>query len=124
MAHVSVDDQAAAGSTRRWRTQVAVGALFLLALILGYGTPSRAAGADDVLGEEVVELESRGVTVHGAVLVPYEASSPDRKPAIALVHGAGPLGIVLADDPATPGRLVPIALIVAGIVALRLFSAA
>jgi quaternary ammonium compound-resistance protein SugE len=34
------------------------------------------------------------------------------------------LGIVLAGDPATPGRLVPIALIVAGIVALRLFSAA
>ena len=33
------------------------------------------------------------------------------------------LGIVLAGDPATPGRLVPIALIVAGIVALRLFSA-
>jgi quaternary ammonium compound-resistance protein SugE len=34
------------------------------------------------------------------------------------------LGIVLAGDPATPDRLVPIALIVAGIVALRLFSAA
>ena len=34
------------------------------------------------------------------------------------------LGIVLAGDPATPGRLVPIALIGAGIVALRLFSAA
>ena len=34
------------------------------------------------------------------------------------------LGIVLAGDPATPGRLVPIALIMAGIVALRLFSTA
>ena len=34
------------------------------------------------------------------------------------------LGIVLAGDPATPGRLVPISLIVAGIVALKLFSAA
>ena len=34
------------------------------------------------------------------------------------------LGIVLAGDPATPGRIVSIALIVAGIVALRLFSAA
>ena len=34
------------------------------------------------------------------------------------------LGIVLAGDPATPGRLVPIALIVVGIVALKLFSAA
>ena len=34
------------------------------------------------------------------------------------------LGIVLAGDPAAPGRLIPIALIVAGIVALRLFSTA
>ena len=34
------------------------------------------------------------------------------------------LGMVLAGDPATPGRLVPIALIVVGIIALRLFSAA
>lgn len=34
------------------------------------------------------------------------------------------LGIVLAGDPATPGRLGPIALIVAGIVALRLFGGA
>ena len=34
------------------------------------------------------------------------------------------LGIVLAGDPATPGRLIPIALIVAEIVALRLFSTA
>src|ERR671916_2732485 len=33
------------------------------------------------------------------------------------------LGIVLAGGPAPPGSLVPIALIVAGIVALRLFSA-
>ncbi len=33
-------------------------------------------------------------------------------------------GIVVAGDPANSGRLVPIALIVAGIVALRLFSAA
>jgi quaternary ammonium compound-resistance protein SugE len=34
------------------------------------------------------------------------------------------LGLVLFGDPATPGRLVPIALIVIGIVALRLFSPA
>ncbi len=33
-------------------------------------------------------------------------------------------GIILAGDSASPGRLVPIALIVAGIVAVRLFSAA
>ncbi len=32
------------------------------------------------------------------------------------------LGLVLFGDPATPGRLVPIALIVIGIFALRLFS--
>lgn len=34
------------------------------------------------------------------------------------------LGIALAGDPATPGQLMPIALIVTGIVALPLFSAA
>ena len=34
------------------------------------------------------------------------------------------LGIVLAGDPATLGRLVPIALIVVGIIALKLFSTA
>jgi quaternary ammonium compound-resistance protein SugE len=34
------------------------------------------------------------------------------------------LGIVLAGDPATLGRLAPIALIVVGIIALKLFSAA
>ena len=34
------------------------------------------------------------------------------------------LGIVLAGDPATLGRLVPIALIVLGIIPLKLFSAA
>lgn len=32
------------------------------------------------------------------------------------------LGILLAGEPATPGRLIPIALIVVGLVALRLFS--
>ncbi len=38
--------------------------------------------------------------------------------------GAVTLGIVIFGDPVTLGRLIPIALIVAGIVALRLFSAA
>ena len=33
------------------------------------------------------------------------------------------LGMLLFGDPATPGRLIPLALIVAGIVTLRLFSA-
>ena len=32
------------------------------------------------------------------------------------------LGILTFDDPATPGRIIPLALIVAGIIALRLFS--
>ena len=40
------------------------------------------------------------------------------------VIGTVVLGIVLAGDPATLGRLVPIALIVVGIIALKLFSAA
>ncbi len=34
------------------------------------------------------------------------------------------VGIVLFGDPATPGRLLPIALIVAGIISLRLLSPA
>ena len=38
--------------------------------------------------------------------------------------GTVALGIVLAGDPARSGRLLPVALIVAGIVALRLFSGA
>ena len=64
------------------------GALLLLALVVGYGAPSHAA--DDGLREEAVRFESGGVTLHGTVLVPEQASLPDRKPAIALVHGAGP----------------------------------
>jgi uncharacterized protein len=75
---------------KRWRTPIVLGALLLLALIVGRGAPSRAAGADDALSEEAVRFESGGVTLHGTVLVPDEPSSPGRKPAIALVHGAGP----------------------------------
>jgi uncharacterized protein len=70
---------------RRWRAPIA---LLLLTLIVGYGTPSRAA--DDAISEEVVRFESAGVTLRGTVLVPDGASSPDRKPAIVLVYGAGP----------------------------------
>jgi dienelactone hydrolase len=75
---------------KRRRTPIALGALLFLTLTVGNGAPSRAAGVDDGLGEEVVRFESAGVTLHGTVLVPDEASSPDRKPAMALVHGAGP----------------------------------
>lgn len=38
--------------------------------------------------------------------------------------GTVTLGLRVAGDPATPGRLIPIALIVAGVVGLRLFSGA
>lgn len=38
--------------------------------------------------------------------------------------GAIMLGILISGDPATPGRLIPLALIVVGIVALRVFSGA
>lgn len=38
--------------------------------------------------------------------------------------GAVTLGILIFGDPATPGRLIPLALIVVGIVGLRLFSGA
>jgi len=34
------------------------------------------------------------------------------------------LGILVADDPATPGRLVSIGLIVAGVISLRFFAGA
>lgn len=36
--------------------------------------------------------------------------------------GTVALGIALGDDPATAGRLVPIALIVAGVIGLRVFG--
>ncbi len=38
--------------------------------------------------------------------------------------GAVLLGILISGDPATAGRLIPIALIVAGVVGLRLFGGA
>lgn len=71
-----------------WRVQIALGALSLLTLLVGLGAPSREA--DAALGEEVVRFESGGVTLHGTILVPDEPPSQGRKPAIALVHGAGP----------------------------------
>jgi pimeloyl-ACP methyl ester carboxylesterase len=59
----------------------------LLALIVSYGAEARAA---DEIYEEAVWFESNGVTLHGTLLIPYGASGQGRKPAIALVHGAGP----------------------------------
>jgi uncharacterized protein len=75
-----------------WRRMpVVFVALLLLALIVGYGAPSRAVGAEADVREEAVRFESSGVTLRGTVLVPEEASSASgRYPAIALVHGAGP----------------------------------
>jgi hypothetical protein len=54
------------------RTLIALGTLLLLKLIVGHETPSRAAGADDALSEEVVRFESDGATLHGTVLVPED----------------------------------------------------
>jgi uncharacterized protein len=69
---------------------IALGALLLFALIVGNGVPSHVASADEALREEAVRFESPGATLHGAVLVPDGSSSTGRKPAVALVHGAGP----------------------------------
>lgn len=71
-------------------TQIVLGSLLIVTLAVGYGTISYAARADDLLGEEAVRFESRGVTLRGTILVPEDASSSGRKPAVVLVHGAGP----------------------------------
>jgi len=63
--------------------------ILLLALLIGSGNLAHAASADDGFTEEEVRFESGDVTLHGTVLVPDQAS-PERKSAIALVHGAGP----------------------------------
>lgn len=69
--------------------RLVLAAILLLTLIAGNGPSSRAANAEGVLREEAIRFESGGVTLHGAILIPKEPS-PGRKPAIALVHGAGP----------------------------------
>ncbi len=71
----------------RVKIPIALRVLLLFTLIVGYGAPSYAA--DYTLREEAIRFESGGVTLHGAILIPKEPS-PGRKPAIALVHGAGP----------------------------------
>lgn len=62
----------------------------LLAIGLVFGLSSGPANAaPNGFSEEGVRFQSAGVTLEGTVLVPDEAS-PGRKPAMALVHGAGP----------------------------------
>ena len=65
----------------------AVGLLFLVFLVAFPAAPARADQSD--FSEEEVRFRSGDVTLEGTVLVPNEAS-PGRRPAIALVHGAGP----------------------------------
>lgn len=67
------------------------GLLFASALAPAAFAPARAASAAGGFSEEEVRFESGDVTLHGTVLVPDETSPGDsRKPAMALVHGAGP----------------------------------
>lgn len=71
--------------------------MLLLALVISSvsssGSQAHAASAEDSeargFSQEEIRFESREVTLHGTILVPDEAS-PRRKPAIVLVHGAGP----------------------------------
>jgi pimeloyl-ACP methyl ester carboxylesterase len=65
-----------------------VAGLLAIGLVLGLSAgPANATPGG--FGEEEVRFKSAGVTLEGTVLVPDEAS-PGRKPAMALVHGAGP----------------------------------
>jgi dienelactone hydrolase len=65
-----------------------VAGLFAIGLVFGLSA-GPANAAPDGFSEEEVRFKSADVTLEGTVLVPDEAS-PGRKPAIALVHGAGP----------------------------------
>ena len=70
-----------------------VGGLFLVVSVVFLFASAQAAVAStaESFSEESVRFESGGVTLRGTVLVPDEVSSEEpRKPAIALVHGAGP----------------------------------
>lgn len=66
----------------------------LLVVLIGSSSgPAGAASEADGFGEEEIRFESGDVTLGGTVLVPDGPPSPSRnppKPAIALVHGAGP----------------------------------
>jgi dienelactone hydrolase len=65
--------------------------LLVLVFLVGFAFgPARAASAADSFSEEEISFRSGKVTLHGTILVPEEASSGRKKPAIALVHGAGP----------------------------------
>lgn len=72
-----------------WRAPFTLGALLLPALMIGHESTSYATATNGVFREEAVRFESDDTTLQGTILIPEEAS-PDRMPAIALVHGAGP----------------------------------
>jgi dienelactone hydrolase len=65
--------------------------LFLIFSVRLLFALARDTSAAEGFSEEEVRFESGDVTLQGTVLVSHEALSGDsRKPAIALVHGAGP----------------------------------
>lgn len=64
-----------------------VGPLFFILLVTFPAGPARANGENHGFSEEEIRFESGDVTLSGTVLVP---NTPGRKPAVALVHGAGP----------------------------------
>lgn len=64
--------------------------LLTVALSLVSLPPEPASAADNGFAEEEIRFRSGEATLGGTVLVPHGTSSSDRKPAIALVHGAGP----------------------------------
>lgn len=77
----------AAGSPGLGRARAPiVVATLLVVLFMGVGGPARGAGAAAGFSEEEIRFESDDVTLRGTVLFP---DKPGRKPAIALVHGAG-----------------------------------
>lgn len=65
---------------------------FFSLLVLVGPLPGPVRGETDGFGEEEIRFESGDVTLSGTILVPDGPSSPSnpRKPAVALVHGAGP----------------------------------
>lgn len=73
----------------RLPARIFAGGLFTVLFVGLSFVPARIVYAADGLKEEKVTFESGEVTLHGTVLLPDGASSSPR-PAVALVHGAGP----------------------------------
>lgn len=70
-----------------------VGGLFLVVSVVLLFVSAQAASADTTgsFSEEAIHFKSGGVTLRGTVLVPDDVSPEEpRRPAIVLVHGAGP----------------------------------